>query len=261
MTPLINGTFGSIYTGKDLDTGVTYAYKYIKDQTIYDHERKVHRSLSAHPNIVGYHGSFKSHGKTGGSIKMEYSSIGDLMTWTNGEPLPESTVVRIIECMADALGFCHDMGYLHRDVKLENILVFNDGLDFKLCDFGMACKVGTNKASGTLAYIAPEVYIDLKVSEKSDVWALGAVMYMLLTGRAFGESEDVVILGRCKEGQWTLRDFVKFVSGNIDDMIKRYVQSWASPQCVDLLRQMLEYHPAKRISMSGISDHPWITGE
>ncbi len=106
-------------------------------------------------------------------------------------PLPVEEAVAIAGIVADALSAAHDRGIVHRDIKPANILVDDDGA-VHLVDFGIVALTdappnGLTAEStmvGTLRYAAPERLAGGEVSARSDVWALGAVLFEMLTGRA-----------------------------------------------------------------------------
>ena len=97
---------------------------------------------------------------------MEFIHYGDLKPWTNpnGKPMPEYMVVYVARQMLDALGYLHERGITHRDIKPDNILMAsNYPWVFKLSDFGLS-KIVNNEETflktfcGTLLYLAPEVF-------------------------------------------------------------------------------------------------------
>jgi serine/threonine protein kinase len=104
-------------------------------------------------------------------------------------PLPPDEAVAIAGVVADALAVAHDQGIIHRDIKPSNILVDEDGA-VHLIDFGIAALMdappdgltATSTMVGTLRYAAPERLAGGEISPRSDVWALGAVLYEMLTG-------------------------------------------------------------------------------
>jgi len=101
--------------------------------------------------------------------------------------------------IASALARAHDRGIIHRDLKTANIIITDDGL-VKVLDFGLAKQVGsssifegptrsfasienTSSVSGTLPYMAPEILRGEVADQRSDLWALGVVLYEAVSGR------------------------------------------------------------------------------
>ena len=120
-------------------------------------------------------------------IVLEYANGGDLLNYlkTKGK-FKESEYRKILQQIIDALEYIHEHRILHRDIKLDNVLLTKSGL-VKICDFGISRKMYRNdpvyEHIGTPAYIAPEI-----VKEKgysgfgADIWSLGVMTYMALTG-------------------------------------------------------------------------------
>ncbi len=100
--------------------------------------------------------------------------------------LDTNTITRYISMLLDVLSILHKEDIIHRDIKPENIIISNDGI-LKLLDFGIARKYDSNKQSdtvimGTAGYAAPEQYGFLQTSKKSDIYSLGVLMNVMLTG-------------------------------------------------------------------------------
>jgi serine/threonine-protein kinase len=112
-------------------------------------------------------------------------------------PLPAEEAVAIAAIVADALAVAHEHGIVHRDIKPANILVDDDGA-VHLVDFGIVALMdappddltAASTMVGTLRYAAPERLAGEAVSPRSDVWALGAVLYEMLTGRPAVQAAD-----------------------------------------------------------------------
>lgn len=153
-------------------------------------------SSLAHPNICTIH----EVGETGGDlyIVMELVEGKSLHAMNAGAGLPPESVLRYGVQIASALARAHDRGIVHRDLKSSNIVVASDGL-VKVLDFGLAKRVGggvldaptmsfstvqgASSVSGTLPYMAPEVLYGDPADARSDLWALGVVLYELAAGR------------------------------------------------------------------------------
>jgi serine/threonine-protein kinase len=123
------------------------------------------------------------------SLVMDFVSGRPLSERIAEGPLPPEEAVAIAGVVADALAVAHDHGIVHRDIKPANILVDDDGA-VHLVDFGIAALMDApsdgltadSTMVGTLRYAAPERLAGGEVSPRSDVWALGAVLYEMLTG-------------------------------------------------------------------------------
>jgi serine/threonine-protein kinase len=160
-----------------------------------------------HPNIVGVY----DYGQERGSyfIVMEYVEGRSLRDILRDEgPLPAMTAARITAETAAALDFAHRHGVIHRDVKPGNVLITAAG-QVKVADFGIAAnptdaKQGltqTGSVIGTATYFSPEQAQGYQVDGRTDVYALGIVLYEMLTGRApfIGESPVAVAMKHVRE--------------------------------------------------------------
>jgi serine/threonine protein kinase len=252
--PLTRGAFGNIYLSKRTNN----VYKYIHEITEFKHETHIHKEVSPHLNIVRYHGDTEDN-----AIIMEYTDLGNLRKWLDNITITEDLVRYIIQDIGNALKHCHSLGYIHRDVKSDNILVFSGGKRFKLCDFGLACHTSDRfrmgRMSGSPAFMAPELYINTHVSPKNDVWSLGCVMFELICGERLCMSNDRVILREYAAlERFDQEKFTRFMSGNIATRVKDIIGRTCSEECIDLLCAMLEYDPSKRPSITEVLDHQWF---
>ena len=159
------------------------------------HEARASSSLS-HPNICTIH----EVGETDGElyIVMELIEGKSLRALSLDAGLPPGSVMRYGAQIASALSRAHDRGIIHRDLKTANIVVTSDGL-VKVLDFGLARQVGSgifegstrsfatmegvSSVSGTLPYMAPEILGGETADYRSDLWALGVVLYESASGR------------------------------------------------------------------------------
>jgi serine/threonine-protein kinase len=119
-------------------------------------------------------------------------------------PLDPARALYLVTQAASALAEAHRFGIVHRDIKPQNLFVTSDGRDetVKVLDFGIAKLPGrsltrTGRIVGTPAFMAPETWLGADVDARADVYALGAVMYFALTGRApFSDETPLAVLAR-----------------------------------------------------------------
>ena len=98
--------------------------------------------------------------------------------------LDEEEIIKLGLDLSDALIYCEKNGIVHRDIKLDNILITEDGC-FKLSDFGIAIMLeaaGTASKKGNKNYMAPEMYLERKYGKTTDTYSLGILMYLLANG-------------------------------------------------------------------------------
>jgi tetratricopeptide (TPR) repeat protein len=142
-----------------------------------------------HPNIVQVY----EVGEAGGLpyISLEFVPGGTLAKKSGHEPQPPAAAARTVEALARAVQYAHERGIVHRDLKPANVMLADDGTP-KVTDFGLAKRLEadsgqtqTGQILGTPSYMAPEQAggDTAKVGPAADVYALGAILYDLLTGR------------------------------------------------------------------------------
>jgi serine/threonine-protein kinase len=197
--PIGRGGMATIYKATDVHMHVEVAIKILRDVystdpkfvTRFQREARAARALQ-HPNIVQVY----DYGQSGDAyfIVMELINGSDLRHYLKQEPthtLPPDHSVEIAHDVALGLGAAHRRGIVHRDVKPQNILLNDEGL-VKLTDFGIASMykdadaerlTTTGMTLGTVQYYAPEQAQGEIVTPAADVYALGIVMYEMLTGR------------------------------------------------------------------------------
>lgn len=200
------GAVSQVFEGVDMRSGEPVAIKFIAlppdadEATRRDWLARLHREaeLSAclrHPDIVAVHDA----GLDGhqGWLVMERINGVDLLRYTRRERLlPEALVLRIAARVAGALAHAHARGVVHRDLKPANVLVDLAAGRVKLADFGVA---GTDASEltrtgltlGTPLYMAPELLSGAAATPASDAYALGVMVYELLSGRRPHEAENL----------------------------------------------------------------------
>ncbi len=195
------GGMGIVYRARDERLERDVALKVLPAGVLADEEtrkrfRREAMALSKlnHPNIATIH-DFGTEGDTD-FLAMEYISGVTLAEKSLPGAMPEADVVRLGKQAAEALEAAHEQGIVHRDLKPGNIMVTPKGL-VKVLDFGLAkllrpsgkldktltlTSASTQSLSGTLPYMAPEQFEGREVDERTDIHALGAILYELAAG-------------------------------------------------------------------------------
>ena len=271
-----SGAFGEVYLTKIKGENKIYATKKYDRERIekteaikyLKNEINILQSLK-HPNIV----EFKDIKKTKNHyyIVMDFCNGGELSGALEkyqlkyGKPFPEDLVQYFMRQIVSAFKYIHGQGIMHRDIKLENILLNyesdKDKKDFnlkkaqiKIIDFGFACKLQKNAL--TFTAIGNPINMDplilrkltkgkkarqLGYDQKADIWSLGAICYEMLIGRAAFDAED-------------MDDLVSKIEAG-----KYKVPTTLSKEVVSFLNGMLQYNSNDRLSIEQIAVHPFIT--
>src|ERR1051326_6459128 len=192
------GGMGEVYRADDLTLGQAIALKFLPDEAARDegllerfrNEVRIARKVS-HPNVCRVYDVGDVEGQT--FFTMEYVDGEDLASLLRRiGRLPSDKAVEISRQLCAGLAAAHAKGVLHRDLKPANIMLDGRG-QVVITDFGLAGVAddirGAEVGSGTPAYMAPEQLAGKEVSTRSDIYALGLVLYEVFTGkRAFADS-------------------------------------------------------------------------
>ena len=206
--------------------------------------------IANHPHIIRLYDVFENLYYI--YIIMEYCEGGDLFSYLERRDfkIPEKTAAVIIEQLATAIYYLHEYGIVHRDIKPENILMVNDSdkPDIKLVDFGLGKILAPNEmcheAFGTLSYVAPEVLQDKKYNKSVDLWSLGVITYLLLSGFLpfDGDSPKDIV----KQTIEAPVPFPETIWNNISTDAKCFVEN------------LLNKDPDKRMDIKKVLDHRWL---
>ena len=217
-----------------------------------EHQRREIEILKMcqHPNIVKLLDIFENQDYI--YIVMEKLEGGDLFEYLEKRKfdVTEKRTKEICHQLAAALYYLHKFGVAHRDLKPENILMALDDnkSDCLIADFGLSRVIGPNESSleafGTLSYVAPEVLEAKPYGKEVDIWSLGVITYLLLSGcLPFDDEEDKEV---ARQTMYCDPDF------SFEPWDKR------SPEAIDLVKKMLSKNRKKRPSLEEILKHPWF---
>lgn len=246
------GTFGKVLKVIHKDTNMPRALKKISiSQSLNIPQLLSEVNLLKkidHPNIVRVFEVIQEPKSV--NIIMELCTGGDLFTRIQSlERFSEENVRHYMLDIVLAIKYCHDHSIVHRDLKPENILFesVKDSARLKLIDFGTSKyfkpKEKLKGFAGSVYYVAPEVIQD-NYDEKCDVWSLGVILYIMLSGKPpFKGLDDIQTLKAIQEKK------IKFNETVWDNI---------SASCKDLVEKMLVKNPESRIPITKVIEHEWF---
>jgi hypothetical protein len=204
VSALGGGGMGEVYRADDLRLGQAVALKFLRSHLAADAGRlarlrgevRLARQVS-HANVCRVYDLEESDGQA--FLTMEFIDGQDLAgLLRQAGRLPEERGVEIARQLCLALAAVHDKGVLHRDLKPQNVMIDGRG-QVRLTDFGLAAvaaEMPGDVRSGTPAYMAPEQLAGKEVTARSDLYALGLVLYELFTGKRAFEAKGREALAR-----------------------------------------------------------------
>jgi serine/threonine protein kinase len=224
---------GEVYRARDLklDRPVVLKFphasafdsKIVRERLI--REAKASSALN-HPNIVTIYEINEWHGRL--FICMEYVEGRTLGEICRGGAVPIHEVIAIATQIVQTISAVHKRGVLHRDIKSSNIMLTDEGL-VKVLDFGIAKLAGATALTGsqvfigTPAYSAPEVIRGASPNERSEIYAVGVVLYELLAGRIpfSGEEPSAVIYAIMNVLPLSFQEVGRPVPQNLEDTVMK----------------------------------------
>ncbi|XP_067861427.1 serine/threonine-protein kinase 33-like [Heptranchias perlo] len=263
------GSFGVVVQATHIPTHTKWAIKKLNKEKAGSYAvRMLEREIAIlkmvnHEHIIKLEEVYETPKKV--YLVIEFCELGELKgILAEKGHLSESETKHIISSLASAIFYLHKNDIIHRDLKLENILVKSSDnaddnelkLNIKVTDFGLSVLkdvAGVGRKSmlqdtcGTPLYMAPEIINNYDYSQQCDLWSIGIIMYTLLCGQApFTATTPEKLYEEIKKGE------LDFSHSSLESISE-------SARCV--LKDLLIVDPAHRMTASELLDHHWITGD
>uniref|UniRef100_A0A1I7WWY1 Serine/threonine-protein kinase kin-29 n=1 Tax=Heterorhabditis bacteriophora TaxID=37862 RepID=A0A1I7WWY1_HETBA len=244
------GNFATVRLARHEIAKTKVALKMV-DKTAIDEENllKVEREIRIlksieHPHIIKLYEVIRTDRYI--YIVTEYCSGGELYeVLIERGRTAEDEAKRWFGQVSSALAYLHQRGVVHRDLKAENVLLDKNN-NIKIIDFGFSNLQMPNQLlntwCGSPPYAAPELLLGKEYDGlKADIWSLGVLLYILVTGGFPFPGDSVDKLKRA------------VLSGQVK------IPYWVSVECADLIRKMLVLNPLKRYGINNVIQHRWMT--
>ncbi|KAG7456780.1 hypothetical protein MATL_G00239490 [Megalops atlanticus] len=255
-----SGQFAIVRRCREKSTGAEYAAKFIKKRRLSSSRRGVSREEIErevnilreiqHSNIITLHDVFEN--KTDVILILELVSGGELFDFlAEKESLTEEEATQFLKQILDGVHYLHSKHIAHFDLKPENIMLLDKDVPsprIKLIDFGIAhqIKAGNEFKNifGTPEFVAPEIVNYEPLGLEADMWSIGVITYILLSGASpfLGESKQETLTNISAVNY----DFDEDYFSNTSELAK------------DFIRRLLVKDPKKRMTIQDSLEHPWI---
>ncbi|XP_020823885.1 ribosomal protein S6 kinase alpha-4 isoform X1 [Phascolarctos cinereus] len=255
------GSFSVCRRCRQRQSGQEFAVKILSRRLEVNTQREIAalRLCQSHPNVVKLHEVHHDQYHT--YLVLELLRGGELLEHIRKKQhFSESEASQILRSLVSAVSYMHEeAGVVHRDLKPENILYANEapGAPVKIIDFGFA-RLRPQSPAGpmqtpcfTLQYAAPELLAHQGYDESCDLWSLGVILYMMLSGQVpfqggpgrGGQSQAAEIMRKIREGRFSLDG-----------------EAWqgVSEEAKELVRGLLTVDPAKRLKLADLRDSTWL---
>ncbi|XP_043515961.1 obscurin isoform X6 [Frieseomelitta varia] len=244
------GTQGVTYHAVERSTGKNYAAKVMHGKgelRPYMYNEIEMMNCLNHRKLLRLHDAYETDKSV--TLIIELAAGGELVdTLTKQAYYTEAEIAGYIRQLLSGLGYMHNNYFAHLGLTLGDLLISHTGGDdLKICDFGLTRKIVSSKLMtltyGMPEYVAPEVTNNEGVSFGADMWSVGIITYILLSGISpFRGNNDMETILKVRKGHWEFDDRWK----NISEEAK------------DFIRSLLLYNVDRRMDVAAALKHPWL---
>ncbi|KAK3703484.1 hypothetical protein RRG08_024788 [Elysia crispata] len=256
LEELGSGAFGVVHRCIEKATGRVFVAKFINtpyplDKYTVKNEISIMNQLH-HPKLINLHDAFED--KYEMVLILEFLSGGELFDRIAAEDykMSEAEVINYMRQACEGLKHMHENSIVHLDIKPENIMCeTKKASSVKIIDFGLATKLNPDEivkvTTATAEFAAPEIVDREPVGFYTDMWAIGVLGYVLLSGLSpFAGEDDLETLQNVKRCDWEF-DADAFAQ--------------VSPEAKDFIKCLLQKDPKKRMTVHECLEHAWLKGD
>ena len=253
------GGFGVVYSGSCVDPNgvrrqIAVKTALVENSSSLQRERRIFKAFRGCPEILTCYtgGESVERGRRVYNLLLEYAAAGTLDGLIGGSFLPEKEVKAYTWMILKGLDCIHSRGFVHCDIKPENILAFpistGTGYQLKIADFGLAAEPGEWRLrGGTPRYMSPEAVVKGEIGQGLDVWSLGCTVVEMITGKR--PWRGMVRAGAKRA------EFVDLLSNT-----SPAIPEGMSESGKDFLRKCFERDSGKRWSARRLLSHRYVCG-
>ncbi|XP_065089532.1 twitchin isoform X13 [Ochlerotatus camptorhynchus] len=248
------GAFGVVHRCRERKTGNVFAAKFIpvsqnSERALIRKEIDIMNQLH-HRKLIHLHDAFEDDDEF--VLIYEFLSGGELFEriTTEGYRMCEQEIIEYMKQICEAVKYMHEKNIIHLDIKPENVMCqTRNSNQVKLIDFGLATRLNPNEmvkiSTGTAEFAAPEIVEREPVGFYTDMWAVGVLAYVLISGLSpFAGETDIDTLRNIKQGTW-----------EFDEVAFKEV----SEECKDFIRRLLIKNTEKRMTAHECLMHSWLS--
>ncbi|XP_075686076.1 serine/threonine-protein kinase 17B isoform X2 [Rhinoderma darwinii] len=251
------GKFAVVRRCTEKATGKEFAAKFLKKRrrgkdcrAEIIHEIAVLEMAKSNPRIVDLHEVYETSNEM--ILVMEYAAGGEifyLCAPDRNDNISERQIIRLLRQIIEGVQFLHENNVVHLDLKLQNILLsrLEPPRDIKIVDFGMSRKIGNSEIReimGTTDYLAPEILNYEPITTSTDIWSIGVICYMLLTGESPFAGVD------------NQETYLNISLLKVDYSEETF--ALVSPAAVDFIKSIFVKNPQDRATAKDCLAHPWL---